>query len=374
MNNTLNIFDASVISQTAAEHEMTRDELVEELRPKLEDILKSRFSGNSQKQQIKVYKDRISFAAPCCGDSAKDSSKKRGNIILEGKFKNMYKCHNCGACMSMYNFFKRNGSSLSIRAIDYVIANKSDSTYDASTTDSSMNLLYDTEIIDEFAIDREYFKEKCHLVECDNSATYNQANIYLRKRLQFNYKKFLYHPTHNLLFILNLTPSGKIIGLQVRNMNRYFTGPKYKTYKLSKIYSILLHEEKEIPDNIENLSMVFNILLVNYNQPITVVEGPMDSFLIKNCVALCGAGHHMPFDLMYRYLYDDDKTGRKHAIEKLNEGYEVFMWDKLKADLMLPRKEKWDVNDLLIYCTEHKINIPPLANYYSSNNLDLLDI
>lgn len=374
MNNTLNIFDASVISQTTAEHEMTRDELVEELRPKLEDILKSRFSGNSQKQQIKVYKDRISFAAPCCGDSAKDSSKKRGNIILEGKFKNMYKCHNCGACMSMYNFFKRNGSSLSIRAIDYVIANKSDSTYDASTTDSSMNLLYDTEIIDEFAIDREYFKEKCHLVECDNSAAYNQANIYLRKRLQFNYKKFLYHPTHNLLFILNLTPSGKIIGLQVRNMNRYFTGPKYKTYKLSKIYSILLHEEKEIPDNIENLSMVFNILLVNYNQPITVVEGPMDSFLIKNCVALCGAGHHMPFDLMYRYLYDDDKTGRKHAIEKLNEGYEVFMWDKLKADLMLPRKEKWDVNDLLIYCTEHKINIPPLANYYSSNNLDLLDI
>ena len=52
MNNTLNIFDASVISQTATEHEMTRDELVEELRPKLEDILKSRFSGNSQKQQI----------------------------------------------------------------------------------------------------------------------------------------------------------------------------------------------------------------------------------------------------------------------------------------------------------------------------------
>ena len=374
MNNTLNIFDASVISQTASEHEMTRDELVEELRPKLEDILKSRFSGNSQKQQIKVYKDRISFAAPCCGDSAKDSSKKRGNIILEGKFKNMYKCHNCGTCMSMYNFFKRNGASLSIRAIDYVIANKADNTYDPGAVDSSMNLLYDTEIIDEFAIDREYFKEKCHLIECDNTATYSQANAYLRKRLQFNYKKFLYHPTHNLLFILNLTPSGKIIGLQVRNMNRYFTGPKYKTYKLSKIYSILLHEEKEIPDNIENLSMVFNILLVNYNQPITVVEGPMDSFLIKNCVALCGAGHHMPFDLMYRYLYDDDKTGRKHAIEKLNEGYEVFMWDKLKADLMLPRKEKWDVNDLLIYCTEHKINIPPLANYYSSNNLDLLDI
>ena len=50
------------------------------------------------------------------------------------------------------------------------------------------------------------------------------------------------------------------------------------------------------------------------------------------------------------------------------------MWDKLKADLMLPHREKWDVNDLLIYCTTNNIKIPPLANYYSSDSLDLLDI
>ena len=375
MNSTLNIFDASVISNdSVVSAEMSKEEFVQEIIPKLEDILKARFPGNKQKQSIKVFKDRISFAAPCCGDSAKDSSKKRGNIILEGKFKNMYKCHNCGTCMSVYNFFKNNGATLSIKAIDHIIATKQEINIQTSAEDSSMNLLYDVEIIDEFAIDREYFKEKCHLVECNNAYTHNNAYLYLKKRMQYNYKKFLYHPTHNLLFILNLTPSGKIIGIQVRNMNAKYTGPKYKTYKLSKIYEILLHEPKEIPDNIESLSMIFNILLVNYNMPITVVEGPMDSFLIKNCVALCGAGHNMPFELQYRYLYDDDKTGRKHSIEKLNEGYEVFMWDKLKADLMLPHREKWDVNDLLIYCTTNNIKIPPLANYYSSDSLDLLDI
>ena len=78
--------------------------------------------------------------------------------------------------------------------------------------------------------------------------------------------------------------------------------------------------------------------------------------------------------MMFRYLFDDDKTGRSHAIEKLNEGYNVFMWDRLKADLHLPQREKWDVNDLMIWCEDNHIHMPNLNNYYSSDSLDLLDI
>src|SRR5574344_1386797 len=101
MNNALNIFDASVISNDSiSTAEMSKEEFIQELIPKIEDILKERFPGNKQKQTIKIFKDRISFAAPCCGDSAKDSLKKRGNLILEGRYRNMYKCHNCGTCMS----------------------------------------------------------------------------------------------------------------------------------------------------------------------------------------------------------------------------------------------------------------------------------
>ena len=97
------IFDTSAIS---TENKLTKDTLIQELVEKLNIILKKEFPGNPQKQRIKIHRDRISFAAPCCGDSATNSSKKRGNIILEGTFKNMYKCHNCGACMSRDNFFK----------------------------------------------------------------------------------------------------------------------------------------------------------------------------------------------------------------------------------------------------------------------------
>lgn len=363
----MNIFDASsVIQETSL---MTKDELLAEIIPKLEQILKVRFADNQNKQKIKIYKDRVSFAAPCCGDSAKDSTKKRGNIILEGKFKNLYKCHNCGTSMSMYNFFKKYGQTLSLRAIDYVITNKPDNSQ--INLDSSINLLYDTEIIDEFALDREEFKTKCHLEECNVP---NSAYYYLVNRKQFDFTKFLYNPKHNLLFILNLTPSGKIVGVQVRNMNKFFTGPKYKTYKLSKIYEMFLHEPKEIPDEIENISMAFNILLVDYNKVITVVEGPMDSFLLKNCVALCGANHSLPFIMHFRYLFDNDKTGRKHAIEKLNEGNEVFMWDKLCKDFYLPQRDKWDVNDVVKYCYDNKIQFPKFDLYFSNDQLDLLDI
>ena len=120
--------------------------------------------------------------------------------------------------------------------------------------------------------------------------------------------------------------------------------------------------------------MIFNIFSIDYTKPVTIVEGPMDSFLLKNCIATCGAGKNISLTMETRYLFDDDLTGRKHAIEKLNEGYSVFMWDKLKTELQLPYREKWDINDLVIYCSENNIKIPNLDKYYSSDNLDSLDI
>ncbi len=47
MNSTLNIFDASVISNdSVVSAEMSKEEFVQEIIPKLEDILKARFPGN----------------------------------------------------------------------------------------------------------------------------------------------------------------------------------------------------------------------------------------------------------------------------------------------------------------------------------------
>lgn len=370
MSEKYNIFDTPNLDLDASGTSgITREELVQELIPKVQHILNKRFPGNRQRQTIKVNKDTMMFAAPCCGDSASDDYKKRGNIILDGKFKNLYKCHNCGCCMSVYKFLRTYDEDLSLRVIDYMVNNAPD--HDKVDANKLTAVLYDTDIIDEYAIERGYFKTKCNLVEC--TGTYAQK--YLYGRMQYNLDKFLYHPKHNLLFVLNLTERGKIIGAQVRSLNP--NGPRgYKTYKLSKLYSLMMHEERTIPEEIENLSMMFNILLIDYNKPITVLEGPLDSFLINNAIATCGAGNRMKYQMRVRYMFDDDKTGREHAIEKINNGYQIFLWDKLKEDISLPRKNpigsKWDMNDLVLWTSRNGVKIPDLSSYFSNNPMDII--
>ena len=137
---------------------------------------------------------------------------------------------------------------------------------------------------------------------------------------------------------------------------------------------MLLKEQREIPSDLDTLSTFFNLLLVNYNRSILVVEGPLDSFLIDNCIATCGATKSIPIDFKFLYLYDDDKTGISKSIEKLKNGNYVFLWSKLKNDLMLPHKSKWDVNDVINYCKENNIKKPNFLEYFSNDEFDLIDI
>ena len=125
MDGSVNIFDnTGTVSGDSSLNLLSKDEFVELIVPKVQEILNKRFPDNPAKRRIKVYKDRISFAAPCCGDSASIQHRIRGNVILEGKFKNLYKCFNCGTCMSLPNFFKSYGKDLSLREINYIVSNK----------------------------------------------------------------------------------------------------------------------------------------------------------------------------------------------------------------------------------------------------------
>ena len=362
-NTSIDIFSAH-------QQQMGKDDFVEELKPKIQEILRNTFPGNKPKQTIKVHHDRISFAAPCCGDSAHNNYKKRGNIILEGKFKNLYKCFNCGTCMSVQNFLKQYGQEMSLSMVDYIASNKVDiSTFRIQQDTNSLSYIYDNELIESLAIDREAFKTRLSLVECTQPCN---GRDYLVNRFQYDFSKFMYSQTFNKLFIFNLTPSGKIFGMQVRSFSD--KSAKYKTYSLQKIHDMIFQDNTEIPEDINELSMIFNILLIDYNKYVTVTEGPMDSFLIKNAIALCGAGKHIEFPFMVRYLFDDDKPGREHAVEKLQEGYPVFMWENYRKELGMPAKRKVDMNDVVIWCKKNNVNVLPIDNYFSENEFDLINI
>lgn len=367
MSNSKDIFNlSSQAFDSSSNLTMTKEEFISEITPKIQEILKKVFPGNSSKQKIRVHKDRISFAAPCCGDSAHDNYKKRGNIILEGKFKNLYKCFNCGTCMSVQNFLKTYDQNISLGMADY-ISDKARGF--AKESSSNVSYLYDDETIDEYAIDREYFRQILNLTECNE---YCYGKTYLINRRQYNFSKFMYSKQANKLFVLNLTKSGKIFGIQVRRFGD--SNAKYKTYSLQKIHEIILKDNVTVPDDINELSMIFNILLVDYSNYVTVTEGPMDSFLIKNSIALCGAGKKVEFPFMTRYLFDDDKPGREHAIEKIKEGYRVFMWENFKKDLGIKSGKKLDMNDVIMWCYDNNKVCPKIDDYFSENELDLIMI
>lgn len=355
-------FDSSLSS---IDIKVTTHEYRERLVTLLQPILDNRFPGNSGKQRIRPYNDRITFACPYCGDSMKSNHKKRGNFILKGKFQNYFKCHNCDEFKRIDHFFSDFNVQLELDVINYIGENLTDfSSYTQSKYD--MSLFIDMGSIDKYAIDRQEFLKYFGLIEVKESPVWS----WLKHRLQFDNKKFMYNSIKNYVVVLNLTPSGRILGLQKRN----FKGEnKYLTYKLSKLYE-LMKKTEVIPEEIDAISQLFNICLVNYNKPITLFEGPMDSFLFRNSIGNTGAGKNFPIDIPVRYWFDDDKKGREKSIEKISDENEVFLWTKLKNDIDIPYRNKWDLNDLLMYLNENHIKVPNFDEYFSNDELDMIDI
>src|SRR5574344_881685 len=125
----------------------TSQEFRDEITSTVQEILDERFPDNPNKRRIKRHKDSISFACPLCGDSAHDDTKKRGNIMLAGKYANKFKCHNCGTFMSVPAFVAKFGKDISLKGIDYITS--SDVPYERGDR-AEMDALFDADLIDHY--------------------------------------------------------------------------------------------------------------------------------------------------------------------------------------------------------------------------------
>jgi hypothetical protein len=348
---------------------LSNEEFKERILSLLQPILNHRFPNEYQKTQIRPHIGRISFACPYCGDSMKVSHAKRGNFILSGKHKGFFKCHNCGKFKQITNFFKDFKVELKLDAINYLTENLGDfHSYDNAKYD--MSVFLDMEHIEKYAIDRKEFLQQFGLVEVKDTPVWS----WLTNRVQYREEKFLYNTEKNYLLILNLTQSGKILGAQKRLFKGY---NRFESYKLSKLYEMMKkpfdvnEEQKEFLDT---LSMIFNICLLNFNQKVTLFEGPMDAFLFKNSIANTGANKQLPIDIPVRYFFDSDDTGNKQAIKKINKEEEIFLWNKFLRDAKIPYRNKWDFNDILLYAKQNNIKLPNFELYFSNDSLDIIDL
>lgn len=337
-------------------------------------ILLKNFPSEPDKQIIYAAGNRLNFSCPYCGDSL-NSRKKRGNFYLDT---GSYKCYNggCGTFKDGETFFKdfavfsflTSGEKVSLRKIIKENREKRRSHY------GNVDISYFFEMdISPYLVERDYIMSKRKLIEVKNSPILE----YLEKRNQTPDKRFAWDNKNQNLYLFNLTSDEKnILGLQIRNMRPDNFRAKYYTYNLSGIWEKLLwnkdHKFLEECKKINPISHVFNVGKINFSSMITIFEGPMDSWLWYNSVALCSVENKFPFDLENIRFWDDwDPAGRTKSVERLSNGFTVFNWSHFLEENDLPFNRKWDLNDLVNYLRRSGKKIQRFEKYFTNDQLDL---
>lgn len=329
--------------------------------------------SHHEKRRILEGRDRLNFACPYCGDSSSSSNKKRGNLYWNDLY---IHCYNCSAHVSLDSFLKDFNVNFEgedrVELLNYIKENKKS----FSLGESLDFYLFDK--IKELSLTFDELSVAFNIYPI-NSLTY-RAYPYLKSRLlHHKTSQFGYDPRKKELFVFNLTPSGKIVGFQTRDLEG--NGPKYKTWNIQRIYDRLkkpLNVSEEDLDNLNKISMLFGILTADLSRDFTIFEGPIDAMFMTNSIGLTGVKKQIiEFNDIptARYFFDNDIEGKSRMIEKLKSKQTVFMWDKFLKDYSIPSKKVKDLNDLVKYEYENRVGcLNNIDKYFTNNHLDMIFI
>jgi len=260
------------------------------------DYVDSKFIGlvSSRLEKFKRVKSNLyNFRCPICGDSKKNKSKTRGYLYAV-KANTNFKCHNCGASMSLNNFLKQVDPAVHKQ---YVLE---------KFKEGHTGRNFVTEEPD-FKFEAPKFKKKLKLPKASEDprpAGYltarklNPDHFYYAK----HFKKFAnsLKPTFDSekhdedRIIIPLYYEKNLIGFQGRSIDP--NPVKYITVMLDddapKIYGL---------DNIRR------------DAPVYVTEGPFDSTFIRNAIAMCGADADVDrWGVSNRvWIYDNEPRNRE---------------------------------------------------------------
>jgi hypothetical protein len=192
--------------------------------------------------------------------------------------------------------------------------------------------------------------------------------------------------------IVMMNKSGnKLLSMQIRNLkpgeNRLF-----KIFNFEKIYT-MRYPDEDVDDlelmSYNKISNFYNILNVDWDEPVTIFEGFLDSTFVPNSMSGIGLNSldDMSFlmseDLNIRFLLDQDNAGVKKSVELLDKGYSVFLWQLLVEKLIKNKTDKYEakkyalkIKDLNKLVQEMKnpdaFNKLKLENFFSNDMFDKL--
>lgn len=287
------------------------------------------------------------FRCPICGDSTRNKNKSRG-FVFEIKGDLVYKCHNCGVSMPIGKLFEHVDPQLykeyrlekfkdsqkprvDMRKVKRVVS---------STPVFKLNILKDLTPIDDLNNShpaREYLLNR----RLPTSVLYYTEKF---KEWTNSVKPDTFPDTkqdEGRIIIPFKTQEGDVFGFQGRSLSN--TGLRYIT--------VLLDEDQP---------KIFGLDTINQEQTIYITEGPFDSLLINNSLAMAGADvSGLPDNLHHKvFVYDNEPRNNEitSRIENhINSGDNVVIWpDNIK--------EK-DINDMIL--AGHLVQNIVESNVYS---------
>jgi predicted RNA-binding Zn-ribbon protein involved in translation (DUF1610 family) len=293
------------------------------------DLVDSKYVGlvSSRLQKFKRVKaDLYNFRCPICGDSQKNKNKTRG-YIYSVKNNTNFKCHNCGASMSLNNFIKE---------LDPML-HKQYTMEKFKEGHTGKNFVVEQP---KFEFVKPVFKRNLNLPKASEVSI---AREYLTKR-KLNPEKFYFADkfkewtnTQKVMFDTIGRDECRII-IPMYNEDKNLIGFQGRSLvpNLVKYITVMLDEDAQ---------KIYGLDQVDSSKPIYIVEGPFDSTFIQNAVAMCGSDVNIGSFGWSNYIYVFDNEPRNREIvnrisKTIDRGDKVVIWST--------SIEQKDINDMVL--------------------------
>ena len=294
------------------------------------DIIDSKYIGliSSRLQKFKRVKANLyNFRCPICGDSQKHKNKARG-YFYQVKTNTNYKCHNCGASLSFNNFLKQIDATLHKQ---YILEKFKEGHA------GGRNFVVEEP---KFDFTKPVFKPKLDLPKASEVP---MAREYLVKRrldpTKFYFaQKFQEWTNKQKQTFDNIVRDECRIVIPLYDTNSELIGFQGRSLVPNSIkyITVMLNDSKP---------KIYGLEKVNEEKPIYIVEGPFDSTLVENSVAMCGSD----IDIRtfgwsdYIWVFDNEPRNREinNRVSKIiDRGDKVVIWPS--------HINQKDINDMVL--------------------------
>ena len=299
----------------------------------------------------------FNFRCPICGDSSTKKNKARG-YIYKKKNDMFYKCHNCGAGTTFGGLLKIVDSLLYPQYVmerysEGVAGPRANKEPDFKFEQPDFSGVKTSRLIDN-VMDRVDKLDANHI-----AVQYCEQRKIPKEKWDRLYHIEDISKIHQLApkYKDRITTTEPRLAIPFFNEEGILTGLTLRHYGINPLRYIMVKINEDAPT-------IFGLDCISKETPVKIVEGPLDSLFLDNCIAAAGSSFNKIKDLgLDNPIIIVDNEPRNEAICKvlhknIQEGHRVVIWPDNVTEK--------DINDMVMA----NLDVQEIINYNTFQNLE----